>query len=112
MTYTKSRDNPTAVIGDLKLREFEVDISNYDDDGGGDGEAFAPIDANMRRFAVSPIARVTDGTGLVATYDGTTNSIRLFGEANDGTGTASDNLTEVPSNNNEGATVTITCIGV
>ncbi|AGM11727.1 hypothetical protein HCTV5_121 [Halovirus HCTV-5] len=100
----------TEYMGAVTTRFVEVDITNYDDEGDGDGEEFVPADVSMRRFQ-AVIPEVKDGTGLTASYDESAGSIRLFGQNNDGTGTATDNLTEVPSNNTEGATLTVICMG-
>jgi hypothetical protein len=100
----------TEYMGAVTTRFVELDITNYDDDGGGDGESFVPADVSMRRFQ-AVIPEVKDGTGVVASYDESADAIRLFEQANDGTGTTDDTLTEVPSNADEGATLTVICMG-
>jgi len=109
MTKTTNIEE-TEYMGAVTTRFVEVDITNYDDDAAGDGESFVPADVSMRRFQ-AVIATVKDGTAVQATYDESTGAIRLHGQANDGTGTATDNLTELPSNSNEGATLTVICMG-
>lgn len=109
-TLTKV-ENTVPLGGHLKMRIQEMSISNYDDDAAGDGEAFAPADVNMRRFTmVIPI--VTDAAAVEAQYDEGANAVRLFRQANDGTGTANDPLVEAPSNSNVSATVKLICVGV
>lgn len=107
----------TEFAGAMKVRIADVDITNYDDDANGDGESFTPSDAGMHRFqAVIPEVKVGAGgastvADAVAQYDWSNEAIRLFEQANDGTGTADDPLTEVPSNSNEGVEVNVICIG-
>jgi len=110
MSYTHTRDEPTAYIGDFKLRTFIVDIDNYDSDGGGNGESFIPDDAQMHRF-VHVFADVIDGSGTISQYDENTASIRLLQQSNDGGGNDTEPLAEVPSDSGEGARLRVTCIG-
>lgn len=103
MTYDQSRTEPTKVVGDLTLRTFRLDITNYDDDSGGDGESFTPDDANgMHRF-VHVHADVVGGSPHVANYDEDNQAIRLYDL--DGTG-------EVASDGNNTATLRVTVLGV
>lgn len=101
MTYTQTRiENTVPLGGNLYLRTEELDITNYDDDGGGDGEAFTPQDVNFRRF-VAVIPLVTDNAGYEAQYDEDAEAIRLY-----------DGASEVASNGDNTATVKVLCIGV
>lgn len=100
----------TEYMGGVTTRFVEVDITNYDDGATGDGESFTPADVSMRRFQ-AVVAEVADATGVTAHYDEANESIRLFEQANDGTGTTDDTLTEVPQNSNEGATLRLICMG-
>lgn len=112
MAYSQTRiENTVPIGGNLRMRVEEIDISNYDDDGSGDGEPFAPVDIHMRRFTFV-LALVSDASGVTANYDEANNAVRLYQQANDGSGTTDDSLTEVPSNSNEGATVKLICVGV
>jgi hypothetical protein len=78
MTYTLTKTESTVPIGgNLNLRVYEMDVSNYDDDTGGDGEAFAPVDANMRRF-VYVGASETSAAAQWAKYDEATGAVRLY----------------------------------
>lgn len=120
MTHTLDRDENTKVLGDLRVRSFKMDITNYDDDGNGDGEAFSPDDpaVGMRRGVHILVDVIGAGTatntykGSTAIYDEDTGSVRLYVQANDGTGTAADSLTELPSNGNNGALVRVTVLGI
>ena len=109
MTNTTTVDE-TEYMGAVTTRFITVDITNYDDGSSGNGEAFTPADASMRRFQ-AVIAEVQDATGVTAHYDESNESIRLYEQANDGNGSADDTLTEVPSNSNEGATVRLIAMG-
>jgi len=95
----------TEYPGAMTQRFVEVDITNYDDDGSGDGESFVPADVSMRRFQdVQP--KVIDGTGYVAQYDESTGAIRLFQSAG-----AAGEMAEVGSNSNNAATLRVTVLG-
>ena len=105
MTKTVDIDEPTEYMGAVVTRFAEVDITNYDDGAAGEGESFVPADVSMRRFQ-AVVAEVNDDTGMTAHYDEDTDSIRLYYGATDG-----DELSEVASNNNEGARVRVICLG-
>lgn len=107
----------TEYAGAMRVRVVEMDISNYDDDASGDGEAFTASDAGMHRFQTVQ-AEVMFGEGsattvvnCVAQYDWANESVRLLHQSADGTGTTDDELVEVPSNADEGAKVRLTCYG-
>lgn len=115
MTNTQSKEESTVPIGgNLKLRIQRMEITNYDNDANGDGEAFAPSDVNMRRFvSVIPVV-VDDGSasttamrGVNAMWDEANNAVRLFHSAG-----ADGEMAEMTSNNNEGAELLLLCIGV
>lgn len=105
MTYTLEKDGPTEFVGAVKLRTFTMDVTNYDDDAAGDGEAFGPSDARMNRFLTVSVD-VIDGTGMSAQYDETVGAVRLFESAD-----LNGNHAEVTSNNNEGAKLRVTVWG-
>lgn len=115
---TKSVDiQDTEFAGAMKVRVVDVDITNYDDDGAGDGESFVPSDAGMHRFQ-DVQAQVMFGEGgagavqnCVAQYDWNAESIRLLQQSDTGDTDADAELVEVPSNANEGAKVRVTCFG-
>lgn len=95
----------TEYPGAMTQRFVEVEITNYDDDAGGDGESFVPGDVSMRRFQdVQP--KVIDGTGYVAQYDEDTGALRLFESA----GSAGE-MAEVGSDGNNAATLRVTVLG-
>lgn len=95
----------TEYMGAVTTRFVEVDITNYDDDSGSDGESFVPADVSMRRFQdVQP--NVIDGTGYVAQYDESTGALRLFESAG-----SSGELAEVGSDGNNSATLRVTVLG-
>lgn len=101
MTYTSTRvENTIPIGGNLKMRVEELDITNYDDDGSGDGEAFAPVDVNMRRF-VAVFALETSGNAQWAKYDEANSAVRVYGSSG-----------EIGSNADNTATVKVVCIGV
>lgn len=107
----------TEFPGAMKVRFVDVDVTNYDDDGNSDGEAVDPSDVGMHRFQVVN-AQVKPGEGTattvkncVAQYDYQNNAVRLYEQSNDGTGTGSDELVELPSNSDEGAMVRLECKG-
>jgi len=104
MTSTVTIDE-TEYMGAVTTRFVEVDVTNYDDDGNSDGESFIPADVSMRRFQAVH-ADVNDGTGMVASYDEDAEAIRLHYAGTDG-----NDLSEVTSNNNEGARVRVICMG-
>lgn len=109
MTNTITIDE-TEYMGAVTTRFVEVDITNYDDGANGNGESLVPADVSMRRFQ-AVIAEVNDNSGMSANYDEDNESVRLWEQANDGTGTSDDELTEVPSNSSEGARVRLICMG-
>lgn len=101
MTHTTSKIESTVPIGgNLKMRVQEMDITNYDDDGGGDGEAFAPADVNMRRF-VCVFALETSSAAQWSKYDDATEAVRLYNSSG-----------EVASNGSNTGTVRLVCVGV
>jgi hypothetical protein len=107
----------TEFPGAMKVRFADVDVTNYDSDSGGDGEPLAPSDVGMHRFQVVNV-QVKPGEGsantiknCVAQYDYQENAIRLYEQANDGTGSTDDELVEVPSDVSEGAMVRVEAKG-
>lgn len=105
----------TEFFGPVTVTHNEMQVSNYDDEAAGDGESLIPNDVNLNRFLHVRVS-VIDGQGIHATYDQSVGAegegaIRLFRQANDGTGTANDQLVEVPSNSNVDATVQLTTFG-
>ena len=102
----------TEFVGQMRTRIVEVDVTNYDDNAGGDGESFSPKDAGLNRFKhVS--AEVNPGGGsagtvvnAVAQYDWDEEALRLYYAGTDGS-----ELSEVSSNANEGAEVRLMCFG-
>lgn len=107
----------TEFPGAMKVRFVDVDITDYDSDGAGDGEPFAPSDIGMHRFqTVNAEVKFGEGSATtvvncVAQYDYQNNSIRLLQQSDSG-GTDSDaDLIEVPSNAGEGAVVRLECKG-
>jgi len=97
----------------MEYRFFEVDITNYDDDTNGDGEAFDESDAGMSRIQhvdvhVDPGAAsdATTQVNCTAQYDYENGSIRLFYGGTDGA-----DLSEVAGNADEGAVVRVKAIG-
>lgn len=117
MTYDSTQDpNRTEWLGEYKLRRYELDITNYDDDSGGDGEAFGPSDALLNRFlGGTPLAVDVIGggsatnnfPGAVAHYDKSEEAIRLFVSG----GTDGNDLSELASDGNNGALVEVLALG-
>jgi len=107
----------TEFLGAVKTRFVDVDITNYDDDTGSDGESFTPSDIGMSRFQhVS--AEVIYGSGsantvvnCVAQYDESTGAIRLLVQSDNSGSDANTELVELASDNNEGALVRLACMG-
>lgn len=100
--------------GNLYLRTFDMDISNYDDDTNSDGESFAPADVNFRRFvAVIPIvvgggsASSSAMEGVTAEWEEANNNIRLYHSSG-----ADGEMAEMSSDSNEGTKLRLLCIGV
>lgn len=104
MTNTITIDE-TEYLGGVTTRFAEMDVTDYDDDSGGDGESFVPADVSMRRFQ-HVHADVVDGTGYVAQYDESADCIRLYESA----GSAGE-MAEVGSNSGNAAKVALVCMG-
>ena len=108
----------TEFAGAMKFRIVTVDVTNYDDDTGGDGEPLAPADVGMSRFQhvsaeVDPGATTaaTTQVNAVAQFDSANDALRLFQQSDSG-GTDSDaDLVEVPSDANEGTVVNVLAVG-
>lgn len=107
----------TEFLGAVKTRFVDVDITNYDDDGGGDGEPFSPASVGMNRFQHVD-AEVVYGSGsattvvnCVAQYDESTGAIRLLVQSDNGGTEANAELVELASNADEGAYVRLACMG-
>jgi len=107
----------TEFLGAVKTRFVDVDITNYDDDAGGDGESFTPSDVGMNRFQ-KVNAEVIYGSGdattvvnCVAQYDESTGAIRLLVQSDNSGSDANTELVELAGNNNEGALVRLACMG-
>lgn len=105
--------NELEFAGAMAIRFIEVDITNYDDGNNGNGESFGTTDAGLSRLQrvhceTDPGASSAANTEVnaVAQYDYSNNSIRLHYGGTDG-----NELSEVTSNNNEGAVVKVTAIG-
>lgn len=115
MSYDLTKVESTIPIGgNLKLRVHDMDITNYDDNAGGDGEAFTPSDVNFRRFvAVIPTvvgsgtASTTAMEGVTAEWDESNQAIRVYHSAG-----ADGEMAEMTSNNNEGTRLRLLCVGV
>lgn len=112
MANSITRDG-VEFAGAMEVRFFDVDITNYDSDGSGDGEAFSPSDAGMQRFqnvvcTVKPNAGsgATTALNAVAQYDYANESIRLYHS-----GGADGEMAEASSNADEGAVVRVMAIG-
>lgn len=106
MAHNTTMVDSTKTFGDMYARIFEVEITNYDEDGSGDGEAFGTSDTQFGRFWGSPRVQVTSDTGYVAHYDASTQSIRLYESAG-----AQGELSEVASDGNHTATVEVEARG-
>jgi len=81
--------------GDEKAVYDEVTLGDYDNDNDGNGNSFdvAAIYGFARVLFVE--VQVLGADGYVARYDYTNDSIRVFQQANDGTGSAGDELVEI-----------------
>lgn len=80
----------TEFAGAMKVRFATMDITSYETGG----EPVFPNSVGMNRFQ-SVFVDVSDGTGATANYNDATDSVELYVQANDGTGTANDALTEL-----------------
>lgn len=101
MTYTQTRvENTVPIGGHLKMRIEELDITDYDDDSGGDGESFTPADVNMRRF-VYVEALETSSDAQWAKYDESNEAVRLY-----------DSSGEIGSGASNTGTVKVVAVGV
>lgn len=107
----------TEFPGAMKVRFADVDITNYDNNNNGDGEAVAPSDVGMNRFQVVNV-QVKPGEGnantvqnCVAQYDYQNNAIRLYQQSDNSGADADAELVEVPSNSNEGAMIRVEAKG-
>lgn len=116
MTRTVNEVESTVPIGgNLVMRVVDVDVSNYDDEAGSDGEALTPQDLGLSRRAVAGWAEVigagsASGTameGVSAQYRPNDGQLRLYHS-----GGADGEMAEMTSNNNEGAKVRVVAIGV
>jgi len=112
-TLSKVERTPVPLGGQHELRVWDMDISNYDDDSGGDGESLTPTDVGLRRFTwVMPIV-VGEGSatnsmkGVEAMYDEENDAIRLFYSEG-----VEAEMREMTSNADEGARVRLVCLGV
>lgn len=110
--------NDTEFAGAMKVRILTVDITNYDDDTGGDGEPLAPADVGMSRFQhvsveVDPGAATgaTTQVNAVAQFDSENEALRLFQQSDSGGGDSDADLVEVPSDANEGTVVNVFAVG-
>lgn len=97
MSYSTTIED-TEFMGAVKARYAVIDIDSYTTGG----EDVAPNDVGLNRFQAVE-AYVRDGSGYVAEYDETTNSL-LIRTDGDGTG---GNLPEVAS----GTTVSVRFVG-
>lgn len=116
MTHTTTEVQHTVQIGgNLKMRVVDVDVDNYDDDAGGDGEALPPSELGFSRRAIAGWAEVigagsATGTameGVSAQYRANDDQLRLFHS-----GGADGEMAEMTGNNNEGSLVRVVAIGV
>lgn len=81
--------------GNTRTVYDEVVLGTYDNAADGNGNAFnIPNVYGFSRLKKVDV-QVADGSGYKAAYDYVNDSIRVFAQANDGTGTAEDPLTEV-----------------
>jgi len=96
----------TEFAGGMTVRFCTLNITDYETGG----EAVAPSDMGMNRFQ-SAFADVADGTAVTAQYDETSETVKLFRQANDGTGTANDALVEAPGSSGVSAEVSLVLIG-
>lgn len=96
----------TEFAGGMTVRFCTLSISDY----AAGGETLTPSMIGMNRFQ-SVFADVADGTGAVAQYDATVDAVKLFRQANDGTGTANDALVEAPGASAVAAEVNLVIVG-
>lgn len=88
-------DHDIEYEGDTKVIYDEITLGTYDNAADGNGNLFHVLQIyGYDRLKIVHV-EVADGTPVVAQYDYINNAIRLFRQANDGTGTADDPLTEV-----------------
>lgn len=90
----------------MTVRFCTLDVTNYD----AGGETLTPNMIGMNRFQ-SVFADVADGTGAVAQYDATSDTVKLFRQENDGLGSANDPLVEAPGASGVTAEVSLVIIG-
>lgn len=85
----RENEGGTTVIYD------DYTLGTYDDAADGAGNAFDPRDVyGFGRIGIVNV-QVHGDHGYIAKYDYDNNSIRVYAQANDGTGTAEDALVEV-----------------
>lgn len=84
----REHEGGTTVIYD------ELALGTYDNAGDGAGNSFDPRDVyGFGRIGIVTVQVIA--AGYIAQYDYDNNSIRVYQQANDGTGTAGDALVEV-----------------
>lgn len=101
----------TETFGAVTTTVQTVEIEDY----SNGGESFEAYDAKLYRFLHVSV-EVADGTGVVAQFDRTVEGddegvLRLYQQSNDGGGSASEPLTEVPDSANVDVELQVTCYG-
>lgn len=100
MSYTHYGDPTTGkpetyTVGPYTAKSSVIEIDTYDSAADGNGEAFdVSKEFGMHRLVDWNI-KPENGDGYVVQWDNVNESFRVYQQANDGTGTAGDTLTEV-----------------
>lgn len=82
--------------GEYRVVYDEITLGTYDNAGDGAGNGFDPtMEYGFSRLGIVHVE--VEAAGYVAQYDYDNYSIRVYQQANDGTGTAGDALVEVPA---------------
>lgn len=116
MTYTRHGDPTTGKpevypVGPYRAVTTVIEIDSYDSAADGNGEAFdVNAELGITRL-VDWDVKPEDGDGYVVQWDNTNEAFRVYQQANDGTGTAGEPLTEIAASTALNLKLRVTFIG-
>lgn len=116
MTYTHigepTTEKPeTYTAGPFTTKSTVIEIDDYDSAGDGNGEAFDVSKELGISRVVDWSVQTEGGDPVLVKWDNVNEAFRVYQQANDGTGTASDALVEIAAGTTLNLQIRVTFTG-